>query len=361
MNNGLSTLRYYAYVKIDNKLWVSNSAFNGLYTIDVNDYTVEYHGRFRSSSFGATDIHASAGRYNDILFFVPQTGDGVDFYNLNTGEFDSCQTSLWNDGLPGNTAAGYWRNGDDLFLIPKYSKHPLLKYSFDKKEINIVAEKSFKAINESLVSNQQVLTIGSAFFQDKIWFTIWGSNRIVSIDPYSDEWKDYIVNYPKRLQTIFYTKDAFWIGAEDTLLKWDIADGIIGEYPGAFAEQKESTNVITEVVADQEYVYALPQKLGSILKIDVVNNCVSKKIDITADDYNKVLSWRDLKGGYILNDRLVLNPVGRDKEVIIDTNSEKMELRKHLVPDETIYARWKKVYLEGEISLTNFIYNFVEY
>ena len=114
----LRRIGYFAYVIVDDVLWVSNKRYNGLYSIDINTGVTKFHGRFERYPYEKLIIHSYAGQYKNYIFFLPQLGDSIDIYDINTGNIQSIVLEQWANANT-QSVAGFVQVQDNIYMVPK--------------------------------------------------------------------------------------------------------------------------------------------------------------------------------------------------------------------------------------------------
>lgn len=74
-------------VRVDDKLYFSEAYFNGLFQMDLNDFSVKFICHFSEENKGRLLLHGGhAIRYRDVIYFFPTCIKRIHYYNLITGE-----------------------------------------------------------------------------------------------------------------------------------------------------------------------------------------------------------------------------------------------------------------------------------
>lgn len=352
MNENLKKLAYFAYVRCGDTLWISNIRFNGIYSIDLHSGKTAFHGRFERYPYETMVLHSWAGRYRDSLFFLPQNGDSIDFFNLDTEEKESYPIEPWNRASS-RIVAGMAQLGDYVYIIPKEVGLPAVKISLSDKNMNAFCGDDLQMAGKYAGTGQKVLTVHSVYARERIWFAIFDTNIIAAVEVETKKTEFYEIKQAEGLQTIEYDGFNFWIGEGTNVIRWTPECGIIDRHDQIFLDEGRKANLISDFVFYEEYVFVIPQWLGKIVRINK-NTRELCTFSTEIEGYYAIHTWRDLRNAFVYENMLVVNPVGRNYELRIDMKTGKMQVQEYLAEKNTLYHKGI-YYEEAEMKLDSFL------
>lgn len=77
-------LHFRSYVRIENKVYFSESFFNGLFELDLSNYSAKFICHFSEEYKTRMLLHGTASQYEDKLFFFPVCSRHIHCYELRT-------------------------------------------------------------------------------------------------------------------------------------------------------------------------------------------------------------------------------------------------------------------------------------
>lgn len=323
----LKRIAYFAYVRCEKTLWVSDIRYNGIYSIDMLSGQIKFAGGISGYVPDARILHSFAVKSENLIFFLPQLGNSIDEFNTVTGEVKSYHISIW-DKTGNYIVAGYVYREDRLFIIPRNMNNPIGIFYFKTGEFEIFQSDIWKG--SIGVKCDTALTCSVVNVGNSIWVSIFGTPYIAEIDLVGGAGKLHELPIGLPVQTIGYDGSDFWLGQGFNVLRWNPEDGIKERYENIIINSPREDNIISQFLFHGDDVYIFPQWFGVIRKI----NKKTKEIynyDLLPADYKVVCDgmekWRDLRNAYFYNDEIIVNPINRNMELHIK------------LPDGDIYGK----------------------
>lgn len=79
-------LHYRSCIRMKDKMYFSEAFFNGLFEMDLNDFSVKFIGHFSGENKSKMLLHGGrAVQYKDVIYFFPSCIKQVHYYNVVTG------------------------------------------------------------------------------------------------------------------------------------------------------------------------------------------------------------------------------------------------------------------------------------
>lgn len=353
-------LAYFAFIVIEDVMWVSNIRYNGIYSIDLLSGKTQFRGRIPGYEDSAMGLHTYVERYENKLVFFPQKGKSIDIYDLDTGEISSYPIDEWAAGGDKYSVAGALLKGDCFWIFPRYRKQPLVSFSMSDHMFRASGE-SLKKSNELAADADGNLTVSFAGIGDSGWFPIYGTNRVAEINISKGTETIYTVKDAEALQTIAYDGCDFWLGGGPDIIVWNTGNERVKKYRDVVDIVDNKFTMSASFVCWQEYIFVLPLWLGRIKRINKKTGEILIYDNLPDRCYvirDVIQYWRDLRDGYIRDGKLIINPISRNCEINIDIETGVISEKEYSADLETIPAKkWgaSTLCVEEDCSLENFL------
>ena len=308
------SLSFFAAIEKEDKIWVSNLRFNGLYVIDICTGECEFMGRFMGYKDDAVGLHEVVKEYDNKLFFFPHYSSSIDVYDIQRKTFYSCSINAWKGCLTDRNftcAIDAFRFGDFFYLFPRFPNMPLIKYSIS--ENRIVQEIELKLSNELRHFDEMNLTSNAICVDNKVFFPLFNSNKVIRFDLMAETEECLVVEGIERINgVIAFDGSKFWINADSSIFVFD--SNFVQKACFMHCVSEKEMLIINYVFKDG-VTYALPAWLGKIKKIDLENNILYEK-EIEPSQLKVVegvLSrWRNLGTVVEHGNYFLANPISLD-------------------------------------------------
>ena len=87
MENNELNLHVRSCIRVDDKLYFSEAYFNGLFVMDLKDFSISFICRFSEEYRGKLLLHGgNAIRYKEVIYFFPACTKRIHYYNFITKE-----------------------------------------------------------------------------------------------------------------------------------------------------------------------------------------------------------------------------------------------------------------------------------
>lgn len=350
----LRRIGYFAYTIVDDILWISNKRYNGLYSIDRNTGVTQFHGRFERYPYEKLIIHSYAGQYKNFIFFLPQLGDSIDIYDTNTGKIQSIVLEQWKDADT-KTVAGFVQIQSDIYLVPKSVNVPILKFSFESMKVTKYMD--IPELEVLKTSEYKILTCNIVSDKNKIWLAVFDYNYIIEVDIENFSCKTYELPNDYKVHSIGFDGKDFWLSKGLSIIRWNPMRGIIEKYDDILMDYTHELNAYSEFVFWKDYVYGVSQWLGKVVRINKLTkeveilDAMTDKCELVKDGTQ---NWRHHRNAYILENKLIINPVAYNQEININLDTNEVVGREYLADRKSVYTK-KCFFDEKEYDLETFI------
>lgn len=331
------TLSFMAVAYKGNALWCSNLNFNGLFSISLPGYEIDYKGRFFGYDDYAVGLHRFAEVFGDKLIFFPNYSSSVDTYDVN-GNMKQCVIESWRkqknkDNFTG--CAGVFLYKDVYYLFPRFCGMNLIVY--DPCQNEIVREIELKRTNDLLGNMKGSYALRGVLTEDCVYMPISGANKIIKYDLNTME--ESFVTLPDTesvMAAIEFDGSCFWVHCDDTVKRFDFDfRRVINNY--RCIDGKDG--VVTGIIYIDSRVYVIPAYLNSIKMIDMKENIIRRiTIDTNTMRMNigPVSKWRHTDNSVLLGEKLFIPPVGLNCGTVLDLKSFTVEHPVFKVPAASI-------------------------
>lgn len=352
----LRRLAYFAYVRCGITLWVSNTRYNGIYSIDTLSGDTVFRGRIPRYDMETRLLHSRAIKYEDSLFFFPQLGNSIDEFNMITGEIKSYPITIW-DKTGNYIVEGYVQGEDKIFIIPRCLKNPIGVFYIKTGEFEVFKSDIFGNLPNMPFGDMHTLLYGVVNVGDKVWATVYETSCVIELDLISGKERIHTLSAEQPVHAIGYDGYNLWLGQGNDVVLWDAAKGIQEIYENIIVHPSREDNFVAQFVFHEDDIYVFPQWLGVIRKI----NRKTKEIysyEILPPNfkviYDGMEKWRDLRNAYIYDNEVIVNPINRNMELHIRISDNYIYGKEYLADLLSVGIKGE-IYNEKEISLQEFI------
>lgn len=312
-------LACYACKQIDDDLWISNARYNGLFKYAIDRKILEFIGVFGSQPDYWLGIHHCIIKYNDELFFFPLMGDAIDIYNMKNNSFSSIKPEGWERKKTA-TAAVYVR-GEYAYIFIKNSTYCFL---LSLSEHKISGKIVMPNVQKKCLPGSKIIE-GTILIDENVYFPIQGTTYIACFNLLTKCDSVFEVNHPvpflgaisiinKKIAVSDVDNNIVIIDSED-----HSTSSIRFDWDG---DEKE----IVDILSIRDDIVIVPAKLGRIAvyncgngSIDYYNNNLICRLDDT------IMNWRDIGSTLLINETVLLCPVGIDSFIILDPINKRID------------------------------------
>lgn len=325
----------FAYVRDDDTLWISHFRYNGIFKIDLCTEHVEHVGSFTNHDVGDSELHYSAYKCDNLLYFFPQYCNSVDGYDISTGEC-FCIEIPGMKNKNGKAIIETFVYNDTMIMIPRYKDVPIMFFSL--KERAIVECVELDEVKRYVSEDSKDLTLYACMRDSVIFFPIKDTNYIGSYDLKRKKEKIYIIDGVKDIKgDIEFDGTHIWLNADSGIYKWNPD---VNELQFVCDCISEKEGWIEKFILYKNMMICVPRWLNNI-KVIYINTLDAKNVPIsTALMHNNVdIPWRDVKGCFVWKNMLVMLPIKFSETIFVDL--------------ETFVVTYKNIVLDEYIPLMN--------
>lgn len=323
----------FAYVNDGDYLWISHFKFNGLFKIDLKSDEVSFMGRFSSCGEEKSQLHHCARKHGSKLYFFPQNGDYVDIYDIETEKFFDVKIPIMYKQYQ-KTIINTFMYDDMHIMIPRFVDIPVMIFPSEapQKIEKIDLTESRKCIRNGSMD----LTLYACIVDDTIYFPIKDTNCIGSFNV--REKKENVIileGLDKIVGDIEYDGENIWISANDGIYKWFPQDNSLVKVCDVASNREQW---IEKIIVYKNNIICVPRWLNKIIIIDK-ESLQHESISIDTDKLNQNVAtpWRDVRGVFVWNEKIVILPVRYSETIFIDLNSFHIDYKTY-VSNQCMYS-----------------------
>lgn len=333
----ISHLAYAAAIQQDDKVWVSNWRFNGLFSI--KDEVVKYEGRFKGYPDTFVACHSLVKSHGDVLYFFPQNSNAVDMYNIKNKKFSKTIIKEW-DSFQRKIVIGVveWENG--FWLFPRYGGMSIIKMNYRGEVEEEYLLKSLKEIGKE--SEKEILALSICNISDEdVYIPIHNTNAILYINLKTKKERVIQIKNATRIYTMAYDGNYFFVSNGKNVICCRKDFQVIKEYKNII---EGSSNIKNDIDADiekilfeKDVVWVIPTWYGTIGKINKKSHKI-ERLEILENNCkiikDRISSWRTFKEAVVSESHVIIYPMSLDCQ--IEIFEESVEYKRYIVPKESI-------------------------
>lgn len=323
---------------IENRIYFVNLTFNGIFYLELKDFSIHYLCRFVNESANVTGVSIGINTlYNNVIYFFP--------HNTNViVQFDRITQIMQEIAIPEFEGkyfqtAGVIEWNDHIYIFPIelgkgiYVFDPQrLEVRKDKELSLLFAESQYFCVNTFLTHNNSVL------------ISLDGNNQVVEI---SLETKKIIQHrmLPEGIQiySMCFDGEHYWILPKNTvdIYEWDLENDILKIYRNENAEWDDSEGAssfpYSNLIFLSDEILVLNSGMREILRINKKRKTIEEPIPFPMGFRcvnSRFRGWPICDHYTILCDKVLLHPSRGNMLLIYDIRSKQLFGKEMLVDRE---------------------------
>ncbi len=318
-------LQYGKTCEIDNKLYFFNMLFNGLFSINLENYSVQcvFQIPFLDDLSFAPYVHLCS--YNKKILLFPNSGESILIYDTENNIYQ--QLFITIKDVPYNyTTAGVVQLGDKVWVFPHNLNQGIL--ILDLLSFQLQRDFEFEKIFKDY---EEILWLGK-LYRDKTTFLL-KNNTIIEVDItkkiilLKKDFDKKINIYTTRCDGIDY-----WIlqKASTNVYKWSKLEDKLEEYQLSKAEWITNEGIpYSNIIFVRDMVILLNNRLKYMMQIDKKHNLI-KEMKIYPENFRFLLipfleRWEAFSAFDLIDNKIIIHPVIGNMLLIYDIEKNCME------------------------------------
>lgn len=317
---------YYSYIKINRKMYFSHIFLNGLFEMDLDDFSVKFLGRFPEADSDAFCLHGmgQAIKYKNNIYFFPLNCRVIHCYNLEDNEMTVISIPMKTDDY--FLGVHKYVKENKVWLFSGVTSNGVIVFDLDSQSIikdNVLSE---------FLSKYEIKTNYVETPDGKLYTCCLPENTLIEINIEKRQIKEFPIHIDDiKIGSIHYQKGTFWF--------IDKCTGSVYKQQG---DQYMQISVVEEIewIAPKEgpfaacrsvddKMYVLPGRSKYIMKIEA-DRTIIKAVDYPKDfcftsKYDtETCHFSDFGAFEIVNDKIWLHPCKGNQLLIYDTKSNQI-------------------------------------
>ncbi len=346
-------------VKVGDEIWFSSYCFNGLFRMNIRTGDTFFVDLFPNEETDVFFAHHKALYHEGLIIFAPWNGNNVHIYNIKEKVFVTIPVKK----KYAEFAAGIAIIDDELFILPYYPMHGLLKVSLKTFEVNDVTVFDQKDYELSGITGTRARVDCAITRDHSILYAFQDCGKLFRWDV--KEEKLSAIETGINIWGMFDLGDVIWLCDRNNkaIYKWipktENAQIVVGE---SSASTVAPRGYYSKILKFDNKIVAISRNRGQFVVVDEVNNVNLRTIE---DD--KELDTKNYIGIFesceIVDDNLWLMPCGNDELLVFDKNLNQIDKKKFSIKGDECFKLWDKMgnnkygcFIENRgLDLKNFI------
>lgn len=328
-------LRVGSFIKIENKIYFMNLAFNGIFYIDLNDFSTHFVHKFTFEPASAVALSTGGCMYNDgVIYFFPNNMNAIMEYNIFTKKEMMIEIPYQNE--KNFKFADAIRKGDMVYIFPFDICKGIYRFYFNEQkiekdeELSLLFNSGFRCANVFLVQGNRML-MGE-----------YGGNRIVEVDlDMKKIVKVHIIAPEIKIFFICYDGNNYWILQTESLdiYEWNYQSNMIQVYTNKKITEEKGENIelppYSNLIFLEDEILVLNNELKNIWRIHRGKNVIDHPINLPEKfqcvKYSTFRGWPICDAYTILEEKVLLYSTRGNMMLIYDIKTKQLSGKEMLV------------------------------
>lgn len=235
-------MAYYSYVKVNNKMYFSHIFLNGLFEMNLDDFSVKFLGRFPEADDNAFCLHGmgQAIKYKNNIYFFPLNSQVIHCYNLEDKRITIVSLPMKKYLEKDKYFLGTykWVKENKVWLFSRILSNGVFIFDMDRQIVNR------DDMLSDFLSKYKMITNFVETPDGKLYTCCLPDNILIEVDMENRQIKEFPVQIDGiKIGNINYQKGAFWF---------------IDRYTGDVYEQQK--NKYIHISVDDEIEWIAPKE-----------------------------------------------------------------------------------------------------
>ncbi len=317
---------------IRNRIYFANLTFNGLFYIDLEDFSLHFVHRFLCEALSSSAYSMANIVDNKDLYFFPHNSNSIIRYNIEKQREWVLPLSEFCGNYFGTAGVIYWNH--KIYIFPIVLKKGI--YILDLQRQNVVKDKSLS----DLFADTDFSCVNVFFVKDKCaLLSLDNSNQLVEVDLETKAITGFDT-LPEEVKIYTVCSDGvhYWILQQETtdIYEWDREHGTLQLYTNYNSEHMVSRPYSNLIFLEDE-ILVLNCSLQSIMRINKDKKIIENMIAFP-EGFRTVNSrfrgWPICDGFMVLDDKVLLYPCWGNMLLVYDLKSKELTGKEIVVTDE---------------------------
>ncbi len=352
-------LHYRSHVRVKNKIYFSEAFFNGLFEMDLEDFSVKFICHFSGEDKFQIVLHGeNAVLYKNIIYFFPLCTNRIHYYNLVDGEEQSMIVPTPSGEVFDVT--GVVQKESKIWLFSGTSKGVFV---LDMENRNI---KRARTLSERLSKYKNLVGFVGIPEEGKAFTYCPTDSTLLEISLEKEQIKEHKVQIGSiKVCSINYNREMFYFidAVSGDLYEWSWDAGQLRKYSVCGLERlmSEGASFSSCCFVDDD-IYMIPRMSRYVMRVNKENGTIERAFDYP-EDFQFLDSWRkDYIPGVMLlcekiDHELWFHPYGSNQLLIYDTISKQVSMKKITIEADNIFSCEALTVENVWMSLAHFCHN----
>lgn len=338
MRNKKVHLQYIVSCRFQDKIYFLNQGFNGLFALNLDNFSVEYKKRIPCLTDGqARELYGRAScSYGNKIYFFFMNNEKILIYDVKTDDIQWFSL-LGKRHLDNFVIVGIIKWKEFVWVFPMDLTQGILVFNLETLEV-----KEDLGLHE--IANNLGFVNGIVQL-DETEVAVWTkNNRVISIDIDKKQrmsWRCFKENL--NVCKMIYDGTKFWILQTDStdIYEWNPIEDQMIKYRLSDEEWITEVSVpYSNIVFWDRHIIVLPGRLKNILKIDKEAKVISKMVEYPKNfrflkNYGGIAGWSAFWIFDTIDNKILLHPAIGNMLLVYDMENNYFEGKELYVTNET--------------------------
>ncbi len=326
-------------IRVKDDVYFSEAFFNGLFKINVNNFSVDFIGRFSEERWERDFMHVkNTVQYQDTLVFFPLCSRHIHMYNVTLGE-EKCVTIP----IPENSEfamLGSIQVEDKIWIFPGETKKGIFVLDMRNKEIQ-----KDESLSRLLLKYETIVGWCVNLKERKGYTYCPQNSTLIEIDVKNGEVSEYTVLFGNgHINLINYYNDMLYFTdiASGDLYEWNLKNASFKKYIAQELNRVIDTKALfSGCCFMKDDIYMIPYANREVMKIN--SSGMMEKAFEYPMDFKYLKHWREdyypglMIAAEVIEHNIWFYPYGLNRLFIYDTVTGQVESHKLTVNFEKVF------------------------
>lgn len=343
-------LRFQGYARLKNKIFFSTTYFNGLFELDLQNFSVKHILTFKGVDAESRHLHeGKVVVYNHHLFFFPTSCDIIHVYDVNTGQQEIIQVPLALGTEKYFHIVCVAIRGEKVWMFSNELSKGV--FNFDLK--NRKLDRNNK-LTEMLSKYNAITNFVEIPEENKLYTCSVEHSILVEIDLGKEQVTEYEIEIANIcIISLSYHEGRFWFVDKNSgdIYEWELHNCYTHRYRIGDLEWIEEKSIpFFQICFVKEKIYLLPCWSKYILELDKKTERIIKLAEYPEDfSFAPRLVNAAAFGNYeVIEDKIWLYPSRGNRLLVYDSRLNRFEgievsinFHEVFMPEGTVYETEK--------------------
>ncbi len=339
MKNIQTHLKIGSPVRVGNRIYFCNITFNGVFYLDIHDFTIHFVHKFSFEPVNAERLSKNASiEYHNAIYFFPNYTNVILKYDILKGQEKAIAIPYFRDKCI--NISGIAKRQDLVYIFPSELGKGI--YIFDLKKEQVIKDEGLSGLFQSGFP----CSSGHIIYDNKdcVWIGKHTGNELVKVNLITKQIVDNKKLEGMHVFVLAFDGSHYWIlSMESTdIYEWDMENDFLQKYTNEHVEWRREDYIghcpYSNLIFLEDEILVLNCYTEKILKINKEKKTIGEPIDFPEGFRlvnTKFMDWPVYALYTMLEDKVLLYPYAGNMLLIYDKAAKKMTGKDLLVTEET--------------------------